>query len=245
MGSPEPSSSRRRIGAVVAAVLAVTAVVAGAASLAGSASDPTPSAAVPAAPAPEPVVDLDRGPVSEADVEACSSGGFAGSGEVEVLYGVRQRSADGDAPVLLLRNDAGELRLCDVDGPDSPAQLPLPEASTSEPVAFLGTGRRSWTCDGTTVQRYSAATWLAVAPEVRTVQERFWQNGQAGPWFTTAAQGGYAHLQTWLDGPLAEGTRLAVQTRALDADGRPVARSGLAPGRQPLAGCTGSDVQIG
>lgn len=245
MGSPESSAARRHTGAVVAVVLAVTVVVAGAASLARSGSEPRPAPAAPAAPAPDPVVDLDRGPVTDADVQACSSGGFAGSGGVEVLYGVRQRSADGDVPVLVLRNDAGDLRLCDVAGPDSPAQLPLPEASTTEPVVFLSNGRKSWDCDGTTVQRYSATTWLAVTPEVSTVQERFWTDGQAGPWFTTTAQGGYAHLQTWLDGPLAEGTELAVQTRALDADGRPVARSGLAPGRQPLAGCTDGDVQIG
>jgi hypothetical protein len=183
--------------------------------------------------------------VTDADVEACGSGGFAGAGAVEVLYGVRQRSADGDVPVLVLRNDAGDLRLCDVAGPDSPAQLPLPETSAAQQVVFLSNGRKSWECDGTTVQRYSATTWLAVGPEVSTVQERFWTGGKAGPWFTTSAQGGYAHLQTWLDGPLDKGTELAVQTQALDADGRPVARSALAPGPQPLAGCTGGEVQIG
>ena len=44
---------------------------------------------------------------------------------------------------------------------------------------------------------------------------------------------------------MAKKTRLSVQTRVLDADGDPVAQTALAPGRQPLGGCTDGDVQIG
>jgi hypothetical protein len=246
MGSTT-SPSRRHLGAAVAAVLAVAVVVTGASalSLAGSGSDPAPAPPA-AAPAQDPTVDLDRGDATDADVEACASGGFApDASSVEVLYGVRQQSPDGDVPVLLLRNAAGDLRFCDLAGPDAPAQLPLPGTETDEPVVFLTNGRRSWDCTGRQVQGYTATTWLAVGPEVATVQERYWQDGTPGPWFTTAARGGYAHLQTWLTGPLPEQTRLGVQTRALDADGHPVSQSALPRGRQALPGCAGGDVQIG
>jgi hypothetical protein len=247
MGSPESSTSRRHLGAIVAAVVAVAVVVTGASALSRAGSEPgaAPDPAPASAPH-DPTVDLDAGPVSDADVEACAAGGFASdAGSVEVLYGVRQRSAQGDLPVLLLRNATGELRFCDVAGADAPAQLPMPEASADEPVAFLTNGRKSWDCTDGTVDGYTATTWLAVGPDVATVQERFWQDGEAGPWFSTQARGGYAHLQTWIDGPVAKQTRLSVQTRVLDADGDPVAQTVLAPGRQPLAGCTDGDVQIG
>lgn len=247
MGSPKSSMSRRRIRAVVASVVAVAAVVTGASALArgGSEPDASPRTSSPAA-QEDPTVDLDLGPVDDADVTACLGGGFApDAGSVEVLYGVRQRSADGSAPVLLLRNASGELRLCDVAGPDSPAQLPLPEATAAEPVAFLTNGRKAWDCDGSTVDGYTSTTWLAVGPTVATVQERFWVDGVPGSWFSTEAQGGYAHLQTWLAGPLPEGTELGVQLRVLDADGKPVAQSALPTGTQSLPGCTEGDVQIG
>lgn len=247
MGSPKSSMSRRRFGAVVASVVAVAAVVTGASALArgGSEPDASPQASAPAA-RQDPGVDLDLGPVADADVTACLAGGFASdAGSVDVLYGERQRSADGSAPVLLLRNGSGELRLCDVAGPDSPAQLPLPEVTTDQPVAFLTNGRKAWDCDGTTMNGYTATTWLTVGPTVATVQERFWVDGVAGPWFRTEAQGGYAHLQTWLDGPLPKGTELGVQHRVLDADGAPVAQSALPTATQPLPGCTDGDVQIG
>jgi hypothetical protein len=256
MGSTDSSTPRRHLGAVVAVVLAVAAVLVGASALAHEDTEPAPTAAAPApAPAPVATTDLDRGPVSDADVAACASGGFAADpSSVEVLYGVRQLSADGDVPVLLLRNAAGDLRFCDVAGPDAPAQLPLPAASAGEPVVFLTNGRKSWDCSdsgdgrdgpGSPVEGYTATTWLAVGPEVATVQERFWQDGEPGPWFSTAASGGYAHLQTWITGPVPATTRLGVQTRVLDADGRPVAQSALSRGRVPLAGCTDGDVQIG
>jgi hypothetical protein len=246
MGSTT-SPSRRHLGAVVAAVLAVGVVVTGASALSLAGPDPDPAPAqLATAPPQDPAVDLDQGDATEADVEACVSGGFApDASSVEVLYGVRQQSPGGDVPVLLLRNAAGDLRFCDLAGPDAPAQLPLPEASADEPVVFLTNGRKSWDCTGAQVEGYTATTWLAVGPEVATVQERYWQDGKPGPWFTTEARGGYAHLQTWVTGPLPAQAQLGVQTQALDADGRPVNRSALPRGRQALPGCAGGDAQIG
>ena len=247
MGSPESSTPRRHHGAIVAAAVGVAVVVTGASALSLSGSEPEAAPASAPASAPEdPTVDLDTGPVSDEDVEACAAGGFApDAGSVEVLYGVRQQSAQGDLPVLLLRNAAGELRFCDVAGTDAPAQLPLPEVSPAEPVVFLTNGRKTWDCTDAALDRYSSTTWLAVGPDVAAVQERYWQGREAGPWFTTQARGGYAHLQTWVDGPLAKQARLRVQTRVLDTAGDPIAQPALVPGRQPLAGCTDGDVQIG
>lgn len=247
MGSTT-SPSRRHLGAAVAAVLAVAAVVTGASALSLAGPDPDQASERPAtAPPQDPTVDLDQGDATEADVEACASAGFAAdAASVEVLYGVRQQSPDGEiVPVLLLRNEAGDVRFCDIAGPDAPAQLPLPDSSADEPVAFLTNGRRSWDCTGRQVEGYTATTWLAVGPEIATVQERYWQDGRPGPWFTTEARGGYAHLQTWVAGPLPEQAQLGVQTRALDADGRPVSQSALPRGRQSLPGCAGGDAQIG
>lgn len=246
MGSTT-SPSRRHLGAVVAAVLAVAVVVTGASALSLAGPDSVPAPTRPATTPPQdPTVALDQGDATEADVEACVSGGFASeAASVEVLYGVRQQSPDGDVPVLLLRNAAGDLRFCDLAGPDAPAQLPLPETTEDEPVVFLTNGRRSWDCTGRQVEGYTATTWLAVGPEVATVQERYWQDGKPGPWFTTSARGGYAHMQTWVTGPLPEQAQLGVQTRALDAHGHPVNQGALPRGRQPLAGCDGGDAQIG
>lgn len=246
MGSTT-SPSRRHFGAVVAAVLAVAVVVTGASALSLTGRDPDPTPAQQAsAPTQDPTVDLDQGEPTAADVEACVSGDFApDASSVEVLYGVRQQSPDGDVPVLLLRNAAGDLRFCDLAGPDAPAQLPLPETSADEPVVFLTNGRRSWDCTGRQVEGYTATTWLAAGPEVATLQQRYWQDGKPGPWFTTEARGGYAHLQTWVTGPLPEQAQLGVQTQALDADGRTVSWSALPRGRQPLPGCVGGDAQIG
>jgi hypothetical protein len=245
-----PQVPTRRSGALVAVVLTVIAVLAGVAlaRLLGFGAD---SAAAPAgqlsASTSGPTIELDLGVVPEPDALAsCLVPGFAEDpATVEVLYAVQQRSADSSGPVVLLRNAEGALRLCDVAGPDSPAQHPLPQASVSEPVAFLTNGRAAWDCDGTTVQGYTSTTWLAVDAAVRTVQQRFWVDGEPGPWFTTEAVGGYAHLQTWLEGPVAADTPLAVQHRVLDADGDRIEGSALPTGRRTLPGCSGGDVQIG
>ncbi|MGZ8737471.1 MAG: hypothetical protein ACXWW7_09935 [Nocardioides sp.] len=247
----QDSAPRRHLGAIIGTVLAVAVVVAGASAL--TTADPEPALSPGDTPATtstaddEPTLDLDLGPVTDPDVLAtCLADDFATDlGSVDVLYAVEQRSADGSSPVLLLRNAGGDLRMCDAAGPDHPAQLPVPEASNAEPVAFLANSRMAWECSDTTVQGYTATTWLAVVPGVARVQQRFWVAGTPGAWFSTAASGGYAHLQTWLDGPLAQDVELAVEHRVLDHDGDPVAQSALPSGRQPLSGCTGGDVQIG
>ncbi|MGN6577669.1 MAG: hypothetical protein ACTHKG_18510 [Nocardioides sp.] len=252
MGAPATPPSRRRAGAVIGAVLAVAVILGGAAvaGLGGPDRSRGPSEGEPAAPrtspAPEPVLDLDAGELSDAEaLAACSTEAFAAGRDVTVLYAVRQRTEAGHAPVVLLRNADGELRLCDATGPDAPAVLPVPEASDRSPVAFLGNGRAAWDCSGTTVDGYTATLWLAVGPQVDRVQQRYVVDGRPGPWFSTAARDGVAHLQTWLSGPLAQGAALAVQQRVLDEAGAPVAQDTLPTRRQPLAGCRDGDVQIG
>jgi hypothetical protein len=249
MGAPGTPPSRGRAGAVLAAVLAAAVILGGAAVVALTRPD-GPRPAAPAAggstPAADPVLDIDAGELSDAEaIAACSTAGFAGGADVTVLYAVRQRTEDGSAPVVLLRNAAGDLRLCDAAGPDAPAQAPVPQASEQDPVAFLTNGRAAWDCSGTTVDGYTATLWLAVAPQVDLVQQRYVVRGHPGPWFSTTARDGYAHLQTWLAGPLGEGAALAVQHRVLDAAGTPIAQDALPTRRQPLAGCTGGDAQIG
>ncbi len=247
----QDSAPRRRLGAIIGTVLAVAVVVAGASALTMADPEPAPSPddtpATTSTADDEQTLDLDLGRVTDpAALATCLADDFATDlGSVDVLYAVEQRSVDGSSPVLLLRNAGGELRMCDAAGPDRPAQLPLPEASDAEPVAFLTNGRMAWDCSDTTVASYTATTWLAVVPGVARVQQRFWVDGAPGPWFSTAASGGYAHLQTWLDGPLAEGVELEVEHRVLDHDGDPFAQSALPSGRQPLTGCTGDDAQIG
>ncbi len=252
MGAPAKLPSRRRLGAVVGAVLAVGVIVGGAAvaSIGGKNAPGEASPAGSASPSGSQTVDprlaLDAGELSAAQaLAACSTGAFAAGGDVTVLYAVRQQSQHGDSPVVLLRNAAGELRLCDAAGPDAPAVLPLPEASEADPVAFLTNGRAAWDCSGSTVDGYTATLWLAVGPQVDRVEQRYVVEGEPGPWFSTTARNGYAHLQTWIDGPVGPDGALAVQQRVLDADGAPVPQGALPTTPQPLAGCRGGDAQIG
>lgn len=253
--TPETPASRRRNGAVIVAALGVVAVaVAGFA--VGQLAGPDTSDAGQAGPPvvlgteavrePEPTLDLDLGPTDPQDVAECLIPRFADdAASVEVLYGVRQRTSDGSAAVLVLRNAEGELRLCDVNGGDSPSQLPVPSAGDGEPVVFLSNGRASWDCDGRWLDGYADTTWLAVSPEVDKVQQRFVVDGEPGDWFSTRAQDGYAHLQTWLDGPFAKNTMIKVEHRVLDGSGEEVGQSALPTGPQRLEGCQGADVQIG
>ena len=249
MGSQTTPASRRHLGAVMAAIVTV-AVVLGVAVLTNRDAG-SPSAG--SGPRPEPTVlgeqtlDIDLGAVTDPTVIAgCLTPAFATDvAEVEVLYAVSQRTSDGNAPSLLLRNADGDLRLCDAAGPDSPGRLPVPAASDTEPVAFVGNGRAAWDCTGRTFDGYTSTLWLAVGPQVDRVQQRFVVDGAEGPWFTTRARAGYAHLQTWLEGPLKKGTRIDVQSRVLDAAGEPVRQSALPTAARPLAGCAGGDAQIG
>jgi hypothetical protein len=238
-----------RLLPVVGVVVLVAALVLGAGSLkALSGSDgesPKVTADLSTTASPAEVTDLDLGPTDAHDLAACSTPDFAPEGtDPEVLYGVRQLRLDGNNAVLVLRNAEGDVRLCDRFGTDTPAQAPLPTPTSEEPVAFVSNGRAAWTCDGTRLRRFEQSTWLVVSPDVASVRERFWVTGVPGPWFETRARGGYAHLQTWLQGPEPRST-YAQQFQVLDAQGNAVPQTALPTDKQPLSGCRGGSVEIG
>jgi len=203
----------------------------------GAASGSTTSAG------PSDTTELDRGGASLADVAACVGHDVAGA---ELLYGTRQRSLDDEGPVLVLRTADG-LLLCDAFGPDRPAVAPVPVATVADPVRFLTTGRAEWSCRADRVlEGFRQSTWLSTSPEVATVEQRYRVDGVAGPWFSTAASHGFAHLQTWLDGPEPAGTTYRSELRALDADGAVVPQTELPTRPQALAGCPeGGSASIG
>lgn len=241
------------VAVVAAAALGVTVAVVGVTAL-RDAGNPADSATA-AAPGSEPTVLgdemllLDQGAVSEIDaVRECATKNFAGERPVEVLYGVRQRSADSgvdsEGPVVALRNAVGELRLCDATGPDSPSQAPVPTPSDAEPVVFLN-AKAAWDCTRAELDRYTAATWLAVGDQVATVRQRLWVDDEPGPWFTTRAVGGLVHVSAWEDGPLPEGTELAAQYEVLDADDGIVSQTALPTEPAEVGWCEDGDVQIG
>lgn len=199
--------------------------------------EPTRAATTPV----DASIDLDLGRVGDELVSGCIVPGFATDvSEVEVLYGVRQLHLDGNSAVLVLRNAAGDLLLCDRFGADRPAEAPSPTASSRQPVAALSTGRLSWACAGKdrTLRSFEKSTWLAVSPDVETVQQRYWVDGVPGPWFSTRARNGYAHLQTWLLGPEPAGSRFAEQYRVLDASGHALRQAALPTRQKALLGCT-------
>ncbi len=238
-----------RVLPAVGVAMLVAALVLGAGSLKALSGSDGPSPKLAADPSttasPTGVTDLDLGPTDADDLAACTTPGFSPEGtDPEVLYGVRQLRLDGTSAVLVLRNAEGDVRLCDRFGTDAPAQAPLPTPTAAEPVAFLSNGHAAWTCDGTRLRRFEQSTWLVVSPDVATVRERFWVAGVPGPWFETRAHGGYAHLQTWLQGPEPRST-YAQQFQVLDADGTAVPQTALPTGRQPLPGCRGGSVEIG
>jgi hypothetical protein len=229
---------------VLIVVVLVAALLLGVNALHGHGRDAGTAAAGPQSTlSASAATDLDQAPVSDADVAACLTPSFATEvADVDLLYGEVQSTPSGQAPVLVLRNTAGDLRLCDAFGGDAPAVAPLPRPSTSEPVVFLSTGRSSWQCTGPAkkgLQGYQSTTWLAVAPAVHTVEQRFFVDDTPGPWFTTQARGGYAHLHTWVEGPQPAGTTYAGQWRVLDAEGHVVQQSALPTAKATLPGCTG------
>jgi hypothetical protein len=195
------------------------------------------------------VVNLDLAATSSRGVAACLTRGFATDpADVEVLYGVLQRRLGGSNPVLVLRNTAGDIRLCDRFGGDSPSEAPLPQATAEQPVVFLAAGRSAWTCAGRTrvLDRFEQSTWLAVAADVTTVRQRFLVNGVPGPWFESRTHNGLVHLQSWLKGPQPASATYAEQFRVLDGSGIDVRQDALPTGQSPLPGCTaGGSAQIG
>jgi hypothetical protein len=236
---------------VVGTVLAVVSLVLGVSVVQAIVGVPshTPGQTQQAAvhPLPDRTTELDLGQVSSAEqVAKCLDSSFArGPSAVRILYGVQQRAAKGSSPVFVLRSRTGALRLCDAFGAEPPSQSPLPALSDTRPVAFLSNGRSTWDCTGKVLDRVQMTSWVLVSPHVSTVQQRYWVNGSPGPWFTTRAQSGFAHLQSWLLGPHPAGARYATQYRLLDASGKVVPQATLPTGRQPLPGCAGGSGQIG
>lgn len=191
-------------------------------------------------------VRLDIGPIGPTAVDGCLTPGFAASPDaVEVLYAVQQRTRTGSVPVLVLRNRAGDLLLCDEHGADAPAVSPLPRPTGAHPVVFVGHGRQDWDCTPRgALQGLGTTAWLAVTPDVRRVKVRILVDGVPGPWHVARVRDGYVHLAAWLEGPLPRRTRLAIDHRVIGADGGPVSQDAL-PDRQPLAGCGGGPAMIG
>jgi len=240
--------SRRGRDLATLAAFAVGAIVlgiAGVSLIAPSGPEQTGSARLTDSPTADAVL-LDIGPVGPAAVEGCLSPGFATSAAaVEVLYAVQQQTRVGSVPVLVLRNEGGDLLLCDEYGPDAPAASPLPVPGPDQPVVFLGNGRQDWDCTpGGALRRLGTTDWLAVSSDVRRVKVRIVVDGVPGPWHVARARNGYVHVAAWLEGPLPRRTRLAVDHRVLAADGRPVPQDAL-PDRQRLAGCGGGPAIIG
>ena len=190
---------------------------------------------------------IDMGPVTDpGDVSGCLAEDFATDpAQVTVVYGERQRTRTGSSPVLVLRNEAGAIRLCDMFGGDYPAQLPLPHASATTPVAYFSTGRREWSCAESThrLQLFQVSAWLSVNDTVDAVRLRFVVDGTPGPWFATSAANGLAHLQAWLADPQPPSARIVLQQQALDADGATIAS--VLPAAQVLPGCETGSAQIG
>jgi hypothetical protein len=249
-----PTGARRNALAVVAA-LTVAAVAIGVAAVSMSPAspdrsgdgDPAAASASPSQPSDgASALEVDHGPSADpAAVADCAGDGFADDpADVEVLYDVVQEAPDGPAPVLALRNTDGELRLCDMTGPDAPAVLPLPQSDAATPVVELTAGDRVWDCDETVLAGFRATTWLSTEPDVAEVAQRFVVDGTPGPWFSSTPVGGIAHVQVWL-GLQVEDAEIHLEQRALHADGSPVETTWA--GSQRIAGCHGTDgeVQIG
>ena len=252
------TSTRGHRGAVIGGMLAVAAILLGFTqmSMLGptptgarlSATSPSPSPS-PTRSANPPTLVLDLGEtVGTKAVRSCLSPGFAKDpAAVRVLYGVRQRTAGGSSPVMVLRNRRGDVRLCDQFGGDYSSQAPLPAASPRYPVVPLSTGRTQWDCsDDLTLRGLVQTTWLSVTPAVEEVRSRYVVDGVAGPWFSAEPHGGFVHIQAWLHGPVADGVRLGVERQVLDGSGRSVRQTALPTGVQAMPGCpTSGSPEIG
>lgn len=251
MRTPDFPAGARRHGLAVVAALTVAAVAVGIAAISlppsGDEQDGGPAATMSSS-ASEPngdasVLEVDHGPSDDAAVAECAAG-FADPADVEVAYDVVQSAPGGTTPVLLLRDADGELRLCDMTGPDAPASSPMPGSDAATPVVELTTGDRVWNCDGPVLAGFRATTWLSTEPDVAEVAQRFVVDGTPGPWFSTTPVDGVAHLQVWL-GPQVEDAEIHLEQRALHSDSSPVETSWA--GSQRIAGCTGDEdgAQIG
>ena len=254
MRTPDQPAGGRRKGAVIVAALTVAAVVVGVAAIrfpgdpsVSPSSSPASSPSVTTSADPDTsLIDLDQGSGADpAAVEACAGEGFADDpADVEVLYDMVQKSP------------RARPRCCCSATPTATCGCATWPATTcrrysrsrrptpAEPVVLLSNGSGAWDCDGPVLGSYRATTWLVVDEQVDLVQQRFVVDGSPGPWFSTRALGGYAHLQTWL-GPQPDGVEIVAEQRVLDDAGDPVQQSAL-PEREVLPGCgeTGGDAEI-
>lgn len=209
--------------------------------------DPKPSGTGSLASSPEESrVELDVSPVvTPAEVEQCLTRRFATDvADVEVLYSAVQKSEKGDVPVLVLRNQLGELRLCDSFGGDAPSVVPVQLADDATPVQYLSNGRQSWDCDGTRLSAFAISHWLSVGNVVDRVDLRFIIDGATRPWFSAAADQGFAHVHGWLS-EQNDGATVAVQVRVLSSDGEVVPQETIPTEPQSITGCNGGDIDLG
>jgi hypothetical protein len=165
-------------------------------------------------------IGLDATPLDNATATAlCGPDGF---GDARVLYAQRQVSPIGPAPAILIENERGDWWACDRYGGSAPATFPVPLATAHDPAVPFTTGWRSWDCAGTVLHRLQIGEWFSTAPEVATLRLRFIVEGAPGPWFSTTASDGIAHLQAWLEGDLPAGTSIVLEHEFSDAAGRTV-----------------------
>jgi len=205
----------------------------------------TPAADLSSSPSSDAVLALDLpGDVTDAQVRACLTRAFAPSvADVEVLYSTIQKTETGQSAVLILRNDAGTLRLCDANGGDYPSQLPIEYADAATPIRHLTNGRMGWDCNGNKLDAFNVTRWFSVAAGVDRVELRFVVDGAAGPWFSAQAKEGFVHVHGWLD-QQEVGAAVHVQVRVLDTNGVSVPQTEIATAPQPVMACDGSDVEI-
>lgn len=235
----------RREAAVAVAVACVLILVSWIASKAGDEPQADGRSSLASNPG-ESVVSLDVSrKVSPGEIEACLTDSFAKNPKrVDVLYEQIQKSEQGDVAVLILRNRAGDLRLCDSFGGDAPSVAPIAYADDVDPVRFLSNGRQSWKCDGTRLAGFAISHWLSVGDAVDRVDLRFVVDGATGRWFSSEADNGFAHVHGWLPAQ-NDGAMVQVQTRVLDADGAAVEQNALPTAPRGIAGCTGGDIDLG
>ena len=238
----------RREAAVAVAVACLVVLVSWLGSRGGGDKAPAPSD-TPTALSSSPqngVVNLDVSPdVTPDEVEACLTPEFAShSDEVEVLYAERQRTETGDQPVLVLRNGADELRLCDSFGGSAPSVAPVQYADAAHPVRFLSNGRQSWDCDGTRLTGFTISHWLSVNDVVDRVDLRFVSDGVTGPWYVSQAQNGFVHAHGWLREQTPE-AKVAIEVRILDSAGSVVPQSTMPTEPQPVEACAGRGAELG
>lgn len=193
----------------------------------------------------EGALNLDVGEVSEGAVADCIADGFAGSpDEVVVDYESQQLAEEGSSPVLLLRNEEGDVRLCDMFGLNRPAEVPQPVATPATPAVFFTVERQRWQCTDEAWEAYAIGTWLAVTDPVAYGQLRFLVDGRESDWFTSEARNGFVHLQAWLRDPPV-GSEILIEVRLLDESGDRVSSEGVEPGPFKALECPGADIEIG